>query len=576
MKKYTLADRLAYAIFVITLPEKTLNDVSGFISEKLISLYPDALDNKDVYIVKNGRNRMSRIVLVKEHVGNRNRRRDIGRVLCSSMLVLRFLNKKSGICIFVDDGFVEYVTIVKGSLVSSNVQMRSGDVLLKESIGVIHSDVSLVICSEQDRKDIDAMSLGVQVVTIDEIPEGIKKRSSLWALSSEYGKRKGAFFSFIIVLFCFFGGFVFYYHAVRVTEELLVERNTQELRAEKERQRKEGEMQLSVFAEEYNRHVQSELPSVYNVCRFLFFSMDSDIQIENMSVTGGVFQFDARGRDAIEILTKYEQNGFVSSIELTRVVVEKDTDVFSFRGKIGKPIMYPNEDDSIEGKISFYRDKIEMYKRDEKIKRNRLTSEVSERIGKLFLDKRCNIEMIQYYKTEFGLEIEYAVYSSARNYFNFLQAVCAEEELLDISSLRVRPDTEGDRLSSVIRFRTGIYPDDSDIEKNVLSESEVTITADELSSYFIRPVRYAKSNQVIVIPETVKEVEPHAVKNPSFLVYLGSAGLSNGDKYVLIKDTRKDRVVKIPFEGKIANYIVSNSFNSIEVLYEGVVYEVGK
>ncbi|HKM21402.1 MAG TPA: hypothetical protein VJZ01_05110, partial [Lachnospiraceae bacterium] len=265
----------------------------------------------------------------------------------------------------------------------------------------------------------------------------------------------------------------------------------------------------------------------------------------------------------------------ISGINLTKVVVEGKGDSFTFNGEVKQQIILPNADDSIDQKMAFFQDEINRFNQEEHIKRSRRSSEISKIIRQILSHNRCKLESIKYYNTEYGLEIEYAIQARSSAFFSFLEEALKSNEYLVASSVRIRSYLEGDTISAVIRFRSGIMLDDSDTDWDILSEEGISMTAEEMAEYFVsrRATPVALENEVVE-PEAV--IYSTLIRNPSFLQYVGFAGTSGGEQFVLIKDIKKDTIVKISNNPEQVDYFMSNNVNKLELKYEGTLYEVRK
>jgi hypothetical protein len=579
-KKYLIADRLSYSIFKIGLPEGVSGNTEAIIRSKLSALYPSPLDDKEVYISRACSGRRSRTVIVKRREPGASGGKAASGLVCSGLLTVLRHPDQSGECVFIQRDFIEYVTIDKGVFCASTVHSRSLGLTLEEQLAHDQPSFRGILCDSGEKGEIEALYPDIPVTAVEEIAEGVKKRACFRVLSGGYHRRKLAVFMALICALMFCGVFLFRYHASVSAETLLMEKQTAEERVQEEKRRRERESLAAQLREEYMGYAAKTILSAYEVYQFIFFSMDTDIKIENISVTDEVFQFDAKGADAIRILKQYEQNSYVSSIQLHRVVVEEGRDIFSFRGTVRKPIAYPGDAESAEGRIAYYESRIREYREEERIKGLRLPSGVSERIGKLLRENRCGIETIQFFNTEYGLEIEYAVQGGVRDFFGFLEAVTMKGEHLDIPSIRIRMNGDGRSLSSIIRFRTGISGG-KESESLFMAEEGIRMSAEELSRYFMDPV---KPQRAAAVGEQIiaEEKKPALVRNSGVLVYIGTAGTREGDRFVLLKDTQKERILKLStaVRGETAyrdgNRIVYDSADNVGVLYEGIMYEVNK
>ncbi|ULQ59035.1 hypothetical protein K7I13_11000 [Brucepastera parasyntrophica] len=206
---------------------------------------------------------------------------------------------------------------------------------------------------------------------------------------------------------------------MKISQAMLLEKKQAEMEIQEAREQREKQQRLAGLLKDYNVYAANALPPVFDVCRFIFSSIDRDTKIENMTISGSQFQFDARGLDAIKLLTQYEKNEFISSIQLNKVVIEEQQDIFSFSGIVKRPIAYPDASETVDNKIAFYKSRIEDYQHADAVRQTRLPSEISGRIRDILAGKRCRTESIQYFITEYGLEIEYAIRAAGNNFFPF-------------------------------------------------------------------------------------------------------------------------------------------------------------
>jgi hypothetical protein len=297
-------------------------------------------------------------------------------------------------------------------------------------------------------------------------------------------------------------------------------------------------------------------------------------------LSGYDFQFDARGIDAIALLSRFEQNEAVAAIRLNRAVMDDGIDAFSFIGTAKQILVFPGEDFPLEEQIGFYEKENSRFLEVKQFKASRPPSAYSQEIMKLLREKNCVVQSIQYYISEYGLEIDYTVRAASASFFNFLQAVSGEALHLDIAALRVRSFFDSGSLSVVLRFRTGILLAGED-GSYLSAPFEVTgLTPGEMSVYFNLPRPPPLPPPPVAEPEELEEVppppEPAIIRNPSFLSFIGTAGSSDGTSYALIKDSRSDRVLKIPFDPSRDNYVQYGERGNLEIMLDGTHYEVSR
>ncbi|MDR1429431.1 MAG: hypothetical protein LBI85_04005, partial [Spirochaetaceae bacterium] len=364
--------------------------------------------------------------------------------------------------------------------------------------------------------------------------------------------------------------------------ESAAERLLARQREEMIRDRQEKTAYIQQLRETYRQNNQTAIPSAFDVCRAVLSSVDNRTKIENFSLAGYDFQFDARGVDAIALLSRFERNEAVAAIRLNRAVMDGGIDTFSFIGTVKPILAFPGEDSPLEEQIGFYEKENSRFLEVKEIKASRPPSAYSQEIMKLLTGKNCAVQSIQYYVSEYGLEIDYTVRAASAGFFNFLQAASGEALRLDIASLRVRSFFDSGSLSAVLRFRTGI-PLAGEGGAYLSSPFEITgLTPGEMSVYFDmpRPPPPPLPPPPAAEPEEAEEVppppEPAMMRSPSFLSFIGTAGSPDGTSYALVKDSRSGRVLKIPFDPSRDNYVRYGEGGSLEITLDGARYEVSR
>lgn len=572
-KSREFADRLSYSLFNIPLPKNTARkDIDTIIRAKLRSLYPLSLDDKVILILKNTADRNSRIVIVCNHDFYEKNK----QCVCSSFLAMKLLKKKTGTCVCIHSRFVEYVSLEKGCFVSGTVIPRKepadiAQLYPENTIAVLFNAADIersLITGNGNNKfrffDVSVLSSAV-----------VKK--ALFVRFSKEQKRNKLLLSLLIVVLFSAAGIIAMHQRIQMSaESRMMERAQAEALRIREAERKEKELLAENLEAEYTEAVLYMLPDMYDVCNKLFSSIDAGTKIDNLTISGNSFQFDAHGSDALKILTQFEENDFISGIYLNRVVVEGEDDSFTFEGNVKQHVMLPGSGDPVDDKIMFYQNALRRFQEEAAVKQSRRPSEISNSIRRILSDKRCRLESIQYYTTEYGLEIDYAIQAPSRAFFAFLSDVSRSDAYLVISSVRIRSYLEGGTLSAVVRFRTGIVTGEVYTGNEMRGEEIESFTPEELAEYFIR------RRSIPVVQEVLPELEPEPVKiqsvvsNPGFLHYVGSAATSQGDQFVLIRDTRKDAIIRLSNNPEMQDYFISNGVSRLELKYEGTIYEVSK
>jgi hypothetical protein len=570
--KKTFADRLQYSIFNIAIPQKTSRkNIDAMIRVKLASVYPFSLEEKTVLILKNAADKKSRVAIVCDYdffIQNKQN-------LCSSILAMKLLKRKTGTCICADSRFVEQVILEKGRFISSTVEFQKENVNISNYFS---KNTSAVVFDAlyTDRNMLQENEYHTpRFFDTSKLP-AIAAHSARFIACSPKQKRKRIIWRMIFVMCLIAVGIIAAHQRIEMIAESRINEGAQAEKVRKlEMERKEKETLEANLKLEYTQYVLGMMPDMFDVCNKIFASIDPGTKIDNLSVTGNTFQFDARGNDAIRILNQYEENKYITEINLHRVVVEGEEDSFSFNGEVTKEIVYPDEKNLIDEKILFYQNALTRFHDEEILKRLSRPSHISNIIRKILSDNQCQLTSIQYYHTEYGLEIEYVIDAVSVSLFSFLKNVSVSKEHLVISSLRIRTYLEGGNISAVIRFRTGIVFDEERATGNIISADAASFMPEELAEYFIK----RKENQIL--PEIIIELEeqvsiPQTIRNPPFLQYVGSVIISQAEQFVLLKDARYDSIIKLTNNSAEEHYVISNEMQTLELMYEGIMYEVQK
>ncbi len=567
-KTKEFADRLCYSIFKITLPQNTARkNIDAIVRAKLASVYPLSLHDKTILVLKNAGDKNSRIAIVcNQDFFDKNKQR-----ICSSILAMKLLKKKTGTCVCVTRDFIEYTVLEQGRFISGTAVSRTE----KKSIFFPENTIAVISHAiHMDRTSIQEKGNNApRFFDAAALPPGTVWNTRLAGFSAKQ-KRNKIIMALVLAALLGAVGMTAAHQRIRMIRETrMTERSQAEDLRRRETERKEKELLEKKLKAEYSGSVLTMLPDMFDVCSKVFSSIDAGTKINNLTITGSKFQFDAHGNDAIKILTQYEENDYVAGIHLNRVAVEGEENYFTFEGDVKRRIILPNDDDSLDSKITFYQNELARLREEAERKQSRRPSEISAVIREIILRNQCRLASIQYHNTEHGLEIEYAVEGKSSSFFAFLHNVSTGNEYLVISSLRMRSYLEGGTLSAVIRFRTGIMADAENMN-GPPPDDAASFTPEELAEYFIRRKSIAAVQEVLPEPEIIPV--PSKVRNPDFLQYVGSALTSQGEQFALIKDTRKNAMIKFSNNAEREYYFLSNDGNTLQLAYEGTIYEVRK
>ena len=541
-------DRFSYIVFVLNAHYSFNKQRKNETLQKLRTVYPGDLKEDDVYRAGNFKKEKKELVLV-------NIKTKPLRGVCTTLLCCRMFSSYTGRILYATADYFEYIDLKNGLLLESNVYKRESNVPpdLKnvQVCAGLYKDLPSG-CSNtygfSSLKDI-----------VKKYPDSIIGDSSFF---------NPVYFRRVFILTAALTLLCVGVHSVYVKNQN--EKKTKQVaelqRIERETKEHERQVYLKSLHDRYTDIQKKSKMSIYKIITNIYTLTGNTISINSISVNGNVFQLEGESSDAVKTLQSFEKAEFVTEVEMRRIAVENAKEYFSIQGSMHNimpqaPLFFDTEEE-----ISFYENLI--YKMEIPLLQNESTlSDISVALRRYLHKNNCRENLLQYIKTDTGVETECSLKCSAVDFFTFLQSVDTADVPFFLTLLRIKTTDTG--IAVVFRIKPGnIY---------ISPEDEIeAFSAQKLSGIFKRPkksVRYAAQASAQSAP--VQKDSPVRIMSAAHLVYVGSAEIEHVP-YLFIKDTKANMLYRLPFNAPNGNTYRMLSENLLEVCIDGIYYEVKK
>lgn len=555
-------DGFSYNVFTLDLERSSKKHKIKQAIEKLHRVYPGEVAEKHIYIAKRFKNCKTHLVLIaKDGI--------MLQGICTTLLVCSLLPTYTGRVLFATEQFYEYVNLEKGLLVKSIVQKRVSGITPEIE------DVSLCIGLLKD------IPIGCKKVIKLPVPNILVKKYPGCILG---GKQKKVSFKALIttLVICTIvvASTLFVYRGY-IQKKIETEQKNQ-IQAQKER--KEAEKQKNIEYLEYLREKYISIQkksktSVYKILSSIYALLEKDARISAITVTGNMFQLDAYTSDAVTTLQTFENEKYMSEVEMRRIAIENDKEYFSLNGTVVNKINLPLAKNDIVIQIDEYEKLI--YEAEQAAEEGyESLSEAAFAVRNLLRKNKCSEEVLQYIKTETDIEIECSLRSSAHKFFAFLADADRAEIPFEFSTVRIRAVENSNNVSATFRVKTGIGISDADVDFLIVEDStddeEKSVNPEDISKFFNAKKYVLRAFIAPPINPTPIKIEAKSnIQSGSHLEYIGSAK-SGEIRYFLIKNTNTNKIHKLPLGAASGNTYKVISPTRLEVQIDGIQYEVEK
>lgn len=560
MKKYTIANRTLYQVFVLELPRTSKRMRLSAANIILQGKYPVSLEDKTIVLLKNKGKKDSWICFVCSN----EMKPDI--YVSTTLIIQEKFSNYTGYIVCEYDDMLELIGLDNGGLLSSHLIARDYSYSVMEQIHLFLSEGDTT-CTEIKITDDEKYT-----------------KNCLFVIGHDSFLTKKfliiIFFILSAIVIFFITGFIFNSKRQQELAEKL--RSEQQIAAQqKEIQAKQLELeQLKI---EYSDLMKSASWKSFDVIQLLYACVGEDADISNISIVGRNFQLDAFIPNSVDVLANFEKFPAIESIKLSKAVTEKNKEYVTFSGILKSPVIEFPEGSSIDESIYFYREHI---KKNYEIENFRKTMSVSQFIGnvrKLLNEYQCTEEYMQYIQKGSFIEFECSVSATSVALFKFLQAADRESPPYLFTSIRIK-DSNGNMVDATLRFYTGIeyfHSEEESVNFYILLES-LNIQPNDIGKWFASPVVTSTIKSNVSTPIPIKQNQENEITLAHHLSYIGSGGSNKNGAYVFVKNNDTGKIYKLLVketllsESSSENYCVFINDSSFYVLIDSRIFEVKK
>ncbi|MCL2294996.1 MAG: hypothetical protein FWC36_09055 [Spirochaetes bacterium] len=584
--------RINYSVFILHVPELKGKELYQAVYYKLKMLYPGNLDDTDIIIKKNGKQKHSHLVFLLP--------KDLPKspVPLPTLLLQQKLKGKTATALFISSAWIEIVKIEQGAISESIVKRIDSVSDIRSYIETFcNEETSVEIFYEKNNShDLEAIFKVLpnhENVVFRNIEDFVKRISfDSICIYSQYSPKKkyikiGSFaFALVVIFFTLFG----VYQYKTILEEKNKQLRAEQLRIEKTLESERIKKQrLATLEIEYMNLIEGKRLNPFEVVSIISSCLDRNVLVTSLTIMGNSFQMEAVAQDSLKILRNFEKNRQINNLRMNQIHPYQNRERFSLNGAVLPVKRYVPEDNSIEERIKI----LEALIREEKQQEygEEFTAALfGMTIRDVLRSSRCAIKSYQYLGYGNEREIEFSLQANSRNFFNFLKISSMPLYNWDFSLVQIRNLAPRDALDVVIRIKANFDIDGSNNLKSIPVFPAERVAASEGSppekyieriekeiaeiarNYFAAPPRIAALSETR--PRQVQEPERMRREVISWLAYAGVIRESSGAHYIFMRNTRDGRMLRFELNGSGNMSCKILDSGNIEVVMDNRVYEV--
>ena len=384
--------------------------------------------------------------------------------------------------------------------------------------------------------------------------------------------------SVLCVLLCMLLFLLFKQVAKQNIENLAKEKELEKQKIEEARINKEKEETLTKLAKEYQEVRLTVYGKIYPYIERIYSVMTEKTTIENISIEKNMFTVEVTTKDAIKILSNFENSNAFSSIKMNRSNVKSGIEFVTYGGEFSKYQKEPGNNLSIDEKIDFYKTELEnVFERSKKLSSIAL-SDYIKNIRDILHKNNCNEQYIQLRGKNKNAEVEFYILSTSKNILNFIKEIQNNEDnLIDIKRVKIFNSNDRNRIQTTIVFDSGI---EFEQDNNQFAEYvDKKIELDEIDKLFYKTpsVKHTVTNKpVLKVSNIKKTIQPQKPSKLKKLAYIGLSKI-HGDTMVMVKDNEMGNIYKLKLtESELDGNCCIKTGSGYTAKIRGEYYEVIK
>lgn len=384
--------------------------------------------------------------------------------------------------------------------------------------------------------------------------------------------------SVLCVLICMLLFLLFKQVAKQNIENLAKEKELEKQKIEEARINKEKEDSLAKLKKEYQEVKLTEYGKIYPYIERIYSVMTDKTTIENISIEKNMFTVEVTTKDAIKILSNFENSNAFSSIKMNRSNVKSGIEFVTYGGEFSKYQKEPGNNLAIDEKIDFYKTELEnVFERSKKLSSIAL-SDYIKNIRDILHKNNCNEQYIQLRGKNKNAEVEFYILSTSKNILNFIKEIQNNEDnLIDIKRVKIFNSNDRNRIQTTIVFDSGI---EFEQDNNQFAEYvDKKIELDEIDKLFYKTpsVKHTVTNKpVLKVSNIKKTIQPQKPSKLKKLAYIGLSKI-HGDTMVMVKDNEMGNIYKLKLtESELDGNCCIKTGSGYTAKIRGEYYEVIK
>lgn len=578
--------RLDYQAFPIELPPLSRRERERAALNRLRGLYPGKLDDKFIVVRPNGKSGAYLCFVFNSSLRNYS-------LSVSTLAAAKLCGKGRRYCVIAWDGWVEYLVLEEGRILSSTVTNKEGrlvdqlsaraaewfdvteppgtnppDERLKDDNAVLAIEVFCATADCPSRTAIETGKLSINFTALEKALVHLSRAA--WSCFPErlpQVKRRRLLFAMTICAIAVMSGLhIRNWYGQREAEN--VARREAERRIALETAELKGrEERLAVLKDYWEAHLAEQRVGVYAAMETLASCLSPAIRLVSSAVNeSGSFRLEGSATNAIAALEDLQSHPETKDVVIGTIVWDGGLERFTVSGTVERHLSSPREDMPDNEKIGWY--ETALIKLEGNVAMPETAAAAAQLVRELLERNHLGITRFRYLDAEEGWAIECSTSGTAMQVVQVLREA-NEAGALRITNAETRTRQNG--LDAVLTF----YIPGPGNEYRLREYEENPPVASIASLYGIFPERAPVPQPVrIEQPEEIvqPEIAPPTITPPSpplsnLLEYVGYIGTVEGS-YIYAKDIRSGELYRLA-EGEGAySYRIDGSGRIIALLGE--------
>jgi hypothetical protein len=583
-------NRTFYLLYTLEIPRVRGKELESAARNKLSTLYPGNINDRNIEIKKNGNKKWEYLVFVLDK-NTGHTMLPLSPLFVQQAAALRGDDQKSVNVLYVDKEWFDYICLENGAIKSSTAKIRNeaalngaaplGATLLDDAKYLCGTETDLVIyCDAADKALFSSLRENRNIQFLDRDTE-LKKLDihnfSLYSGKSPVRKRLQVFCTAAVLLMLISGLFLLYRQRENENERNALLGLEQE-RQQKEVLRRQRETQmLDQLKMQYKEIIDSKIATPFDIAVVIAQCAYLQTRINSATFNGSFFQFEGTTPNSLDLLHKFENHRLVRDARLHQVHIADNLDAFTLSGTVLAETVSVDNLQLPESQQIAILEKLIAVEKDYALSEQSLTpSAFGEAAKALFGKWGCTVSSYQFINEVHGTEVEYSLRGSGTGFFNALHEIKTKHRLWDVRLTQIRNLHPRNLLDIVIRIRTEHHQLNAGGLDARLEESVAPYPIANISRNYHTPTPIPRPAEPVVYREPPPmPTVPARTESVSWLEYIGSVNDDNSS-FIFIKNTRTDEILKLgQFSEGNMRYAVGPT-GSIIVFIDERIYEISR